>query len=55
MGFEIIFFPDKDILGDAVWKQLGEILNYRLNRQLGEAVVQFSVTELLEDEDEQLR
>lgn len=48
-------FPDKDILIDAVWKQLREIINRRLDEQLGAAVVQFSVTELFEDEDEELR
>lgn len=50
-----IYFLEKDILGEAVWKHLREILYHRLDRQLAEAVVQFSVTELLEDEDEELR
>nr|XP_008197004.1 PREDICTED: uncharacterized protein LOC663161 isoform X1 [Tribolium castaneum]XP_015838328.1 PREDICTED: uncharacterized protein LOC663161 isoform X1 [Tribolium castaneum] len=42
-------------LGKTVWVQLTEILSNLLHRQLGEVVVEFSVTELLVDRDEEYR
>ncbi|KAJ8959109.1 hypothetical protein NQ318_022366 [Aromia moschata] len=51
----IYFFFLEYSIGDYVWKQLNDTLTTLLHRQLGEAVVEFSLTELLIDEDEQLR
>ncbi|CAH0564519.1 unnamed protein product [Brassicogethes aeneus] len=42
-------------LGDSVWGQLTDILTELLHRQLAEVVVEFSLTELLVDQDEHLR
>jgi hypothetical protein len=42
-------------LGKTVWVQLTEILSNLLHKQLGEVVVEFSVTELLMDRDEEYR
>ncbi|XP_044253665.1 uncharacterized protein LOC123004450 isoform X1 [Tribolium madens] len=42
-------------LGKTVWIQLTEILSNLLHRQLAEVVVEFSVTELLVDRDEEYR
>lgn len=42
-------------LGKTVWIQLTEILSNLLHKQLGEVVVEFSVTELLIDRDEEYR
>ncbi|XP_049817569.1 uncharacterized protein LOC109604798 isoform X2 [Aethina tumida] len=42
-------------LGDSIWDQITDILTNLLHRQLGETVVEFSLTELLVDKDEELR
>ncbi|XP_063904525.1 uncharacterized protein LOC135123628 isoform X4 [Zophobas morio] len=42
-------------LGKTVWVQLTETLSNLLHKQLGEVVVEFSVTELLMDRDEEYR
>nr|CAI5856558.1 unnamed protein product [Callosobruchus analis] len=51
----VVRAKEDDIIGGAIWKQLKSILTRILHKQLGESVVQFSLTELLEDEDEELR
>ncbi|RZB41577.1 hypothetical protein BDFB_010624, partial [Asbolus verrucosus] len=42
-------------LGKTIWVQLTEIMSNLLHKQLGEVVVEFSVTELLVDRDEEYR
>ncbi|KAJ8923045.1 hypothetical protein NQ315_001593 [Exocentrus adspersus] len=44
-----------DTIGGTIWVQLYDILTRLLHLQLAEVVVEFSLTELLIDEDEQLR
>ncbi|CAH2008414.1 unnamed protein product [Acanthoscelides obtectus] len=51
----VVRAKEDDIIGNAIWKQLKAILTSILHKQLGESIVQFSLTDLLEDEDQELR